>query len=141
MPREDSYDHITVVQPMKQCVTLETVLVEADGRRVLMPDLRSLTSKLKPSHTDDGDCKDYGGCQRHDILTPLILVMSALATALQMIEVFCKHLKYKKKIVIVTNGTGLMDASDLTDMIDKINKDAIELVVLYASLSEQWQSD
>lgn len=48
-----------------------------------------------------------------------------------MIEVFCKHLKYKKKIVIVTNGTGLMDASDLTHMIDKVNKDAIEVVVLY----------
>lgn len=94
-----------------------------------MPDVRTLTQKLKTSHTDDGD-----GTRDCVASADLVLIhstaFSALATALQMITQHCGKLKWKKRIVMVTNGTGFMDASDLREMANKINEDGMELVIL-----------
>jgi len=54
--------------------------------------------------------------------------------ALGMIEKHCGSLKWKKKIVLVTDGTGLIAGeelqADLQAIRDKINQDSIDLVVL-----------
>lgn len=48
-----------------------------------------------------------------------------------MISTTCKKLKYKRKIVLVTNGRGRMNSEGMDQLIDKIKEDHIELVVLY----------
>jgi ATP-dependent DNA helicase 2 subunit 2 len=47
-----------------------------------------------------------------------------------MITAYCKKLKYKRKIVLVTNGRGPMDIDDIQEITKKIKKDEMELVVL-----------
>lgn len=49
-----------------------------------------------------------------------------------MITKHCKKLKYKRKIVLVTNGRGSIDADDVSQITEKIKADEIELVVMYA---------
>lgn len=49
-----------------------------------------------------------------------------------MINTYTKRLKYKRKIVLVTNGTGPMDNEQLDEIQKKIQDDGIELVILYA---------
>ena len=39
-------------------------------------------------------------------------------------------LKYSRKIVLMTNGRGLMDADDIDEVSKKLNDDGIELVVV-----------
>lgn len=77
-----------------------------------VPDLKRLQKMIKPSKTDVGDA------------------ISAIIIAIDMIEKFTKKLKYARKIVLVTNGTGLMDSDDLDETSAKLNEDGIELVVL-----------
>lgn len=48
-----------------------------------------------------------------------------------MISTYCKKLKYKREIVLVTNGTGLINSEDLEPIKDKIKEDNIKLTVLY----------
>ena len=60
------------------------------------------------------------------------LAISAIVIAIQMITKHCKKLKYKRKIVLVTNGQGSMDADDVSQITEKIKADGIELVVMYA---------
>ena len=48
-----------------------------------------------------------------------------------MITKHCKKLKYKRKIVLVTDGRGSMDADDASQIIEKIKSDEIEFVVMY----------
>lgn len=65
--------------------------------------------------------------------TPAI---SALVIAIQIITKHCKKLKYKRKIVLVTDGRGSMDADDISQITEKIKSDEIELVVMYAAIRE-----
>ena len=48
-----------------------------------------------------------------------------------MITKYCKKLKYKRKIVLVTDARGYMDADDSSEIIKKIVSDDMELVVMY----------
>lgn len=49
-----------------------------------------------------------------------------------MIAKTCKHLQYKKKIVLVTNGCGeKLDTDQVDEIAQKMVDDRIELVVLY----------
>ena len=50
-----------------------------------------------------------------------------------MIAKHCKKLKYKRKIVLVTDGRGSMDADDASQITEKIKSDEIELVVMYVN--------
>ena len=59
--------------------------------------------------------------------------ISAIVIAIQMITKHCKKLKYKRKIVLVTNGRGSMDAEDVSQITQKIKADGIELVVVYVT--------
>src|SRR5436305_5059368 len=54
--------------------------------QITMPDLRRLLTIIRPSNTDNRDA------------------VSALILAINMIIKHCKQLKWKRKIVLVTNG-------------------------------------
>lgn len=80
--------------------------------QILLPELRALPSLLKPSKTDDRD------------------VLSAVIIAVDMMMKHCKHLKYKKKIVVITNPTGHIDDDDIESTAEQIKGNNIELVIL-----------
>ena len=48
-----------------------------------------------------------------------------------MITKYCKKLKYKRKIVLVTDALGYMDTDDSSEIIKKIVSDDMELVIMY----------
>lgn len=52
-----------------------------------------------------------------------------------MITKYCKKLKYKRKIVLVTDGQGTIDADPdgIQEISKKIKADEIELVVMYVN--------
>ncbi|KAL4881131.1 ATP-dependent DNA helicase II subunit 2 [Aspergillus karnatakaensis] len=81
-------------------------------KQFLMPDLQQLGKDISPSKTDKGD------------------VISALILAIQMIITHCKKLKWKRKIVLITNGMGRMNSENIDDIVEKIKEDNIELIVL-----------
>ena len=82
--------------------------------QVLMPDLRRLLAIIQPSNTDHRDA------------------VSALILAINMIIKHCKQLKWKRKIVLVTNGSGHIDTDpdNAGEIIKKMRSDDMELVVL-----------
>lgn len=47
-----------------------------------------------------------------------------------MIAKHCKKLKYHRKIVLVTNAEGSMDADDSSEIAKKIVADGIQLAVM-----------
>lgn len=59
-----------------------------------------------------------------------IAAISSIVIAIQMIITHCKKLKFKRKIVLVTNGTGVMSNEGLSEIQRKIQEDSIELLVL-----------
>lgn len=80
--------------------------------QTMMPQLRKLRTQLVVSQTEAGDA------------------ISALVLAIQMITTTCKKLQYLRKIVLVTDARGAMQADDLSDITSKLKEDHIELVVL-----------
>lgn len=66
-----------------------------------------------------------------DAVLIILTAISALVVAIQMITTYCKKLKYRRKIVLVTDGRTPMDADDLEEITKKIKQDSMELVVLY----------
>ena len=60
------------------------------------------------------------------------LAISAIVIAIQMITKYCKKLKYKRKIVLVTDGRGAIDADPdgIQEISKKIKADEMELVVM-----------
>lgn len=63
----------------------------------------------------------------------LIPAISAVVIAIQMIEKYCKKLKYRRRVVLVTNGCGTIDGDDISEITKKITEDAIEIVVMLVS--------
>ncbi|KAJ5805490.1 uncharacterized protein N7503_003092 [Penicillium pulvis] len=92
--------------------SFENISVLFEIGQVLMPDIRKLRDAIKPSRTYKGDA------------------LSSIVIAIQMISTYCKKLKYKREIVLVTNGTGLINSEDLEPIKDKIKEDNIKLTVL-----------
>ncbi|KAJ5601385.1 hypothetical protein N7510_010919 [Penicillium lagena] len=86
--------------------------------QALMPDIRKLRESIKPSHTNKGDA------------------VSSIVIAIQMIITFCKKLKYKRKIVLVTDGSGAMSGDGLDEITKKIKEDNIDLVVIGADFDD-----
>lgn len=48
-----------------------------------------------------------------------------------MIADHCKKLKYKRRIILITNALGSIDADGLEDISKKIKSENIELIILY----------
>ncbi|OJJ51346.1 hypothetical protein ASPZODRAFT_127412 [Penicilliopsis zonata CBS 506.65] len=92
--------------------SFEHISVIQNIGQVLMPDIRKLREVLKPSSTDAGDA------------------VSSIVLAIQMISSYTKRLKYKRKIVLVTNAEGLMNNDGIDEIAKKIKEDGIELVIL-----------
>ncbi|KAK0389105.1 hypothetical protein NLU13_2680 [Sarocladium strictum] len=77
-----------------------------------MSSLRSLQGAIKPSNTVSGDA------------------ISAIVVAVDMIDTFTKKLKWLRKIVLVTDGRGALDADDTSDIAKKMNDSNIQLTIL-----------
>lgn len=60
------------------------------------------------------------------------IAISAIVIAIQMITKHCKKLKWKRKIVLVTDGRGTLDADPegISEISKKIKADEMELVVV-----------
>jgi ATP-dependent DNA helicase 2 subunit 2 len=99
---DEGYSNISVLQPLGP---------------MKMRDLRLLQDAVKVSRTETGDA------------------ISAIIIAIEMIMKFTRNakgqpLKYTRKIVLMTNGHGAIDADDIDEIAKKLNEDDIELVVV-----------
>ena len=76
--------------------------------------LKSLESAIKPSGSWAGDA------------------VSAIVVAVDMIDTFTKKLKWARKIVLITDAEGALDAdsSDMQDIAKKMNDSKISLDIL-----------
>ncbi|KAI2470434.1 ATP-dependent DNA helicase II subunit 2 [Annulohypoxylon bovei var. microspora] len=90
----------------------ENISVLQELGPMTLTSLRNLQSLIKPSDTVTGDS------------------ISAIVLAVDMIERFTKKLKYKRKVILVTDGEGPVDPDDLDDISEKIKDCGVELVVL-----------
>lgn len=81
-----------------------------------MTSLRDLQAKIKPNDAEFGDA------------------ISAIVVAVEMINTFTKKQKWKRKIVLVTDGQGPIDADGISDISKKMNDCSIQLTVLYVAL-------
>ncbi|KAL8714138.1 MAG: hypothetical protein Q9220_001866 [cf. Caloplaca sp. 1 TL-2023] len=81
---------------------------------ILLPDLKQLRRNITVSHTNSGDA------------------ISAIVFAIHMINKYCKKLKYKRKIVLVTDARGSLDAdpASVSEITKKITQDDMELVII-----------
>ena len=77
-----------------------------------MSSLRNLQATIKPSSTSTGDA------------------VSAIVVAVEMMDSFTKKLKWNRKIVLVTDGLGPVDADDIGHISKKMNDSNIQLTVL-----------
>ena len=64
-------------------------------------------------------------------MTLLTAVLSAIIVATHMISEFCLKLKFKKNIILLTNGNLLSDFADSDAISSKIQQQGITLFVLY----------
>ncbi|KAL8842061.1 MAG: hypothetical protein Q9170_000664 [Blastenia crenularia] len=95
--------------------SFENISVFQEISNILLPDLKRLRAKIELSRTANGDA-----------------AISAVVIAIQMIVKYCKKLKYKRKIVLVTDGRGSLDAdpASIAEITKKITQDDMELVVI-----------
>ena len=82
-----------------------------------MSHLKDLQNKIVSSSTEFGDA------------------ISAIIVAVHMIDNFTrlktgKLGKFKRKVILVTDGQGSMDGSDLNGLAEKVNELEIELLVV-----------
>ncbi|KAG5934949.1 hypothetical protein E4U53_000573 [Claviceps sorghi] len=90
----------------------EHISVIQELSNITMSGLRALQSAVKPSRTLAGDA------------------ISAIVVAIDMIDTFTKKLKWIRKIVLVTDGRGELDADDIGDIARKMNDSKIQLTIL-----------
>ncbi|KAF4470922.1 ATP-dependent DNA helicase 2 subunit 2 [Fusarium albosuccineum] len=90
----------------------ENIAVLQELGPMSMSSLRNLQSTIKPSSTWKGDA------------------ISAIVVAVDMMDTFTKKLKWNRRIFLITDGQGPMDADDLSDISKKMNDSNIQLTVL-----------
>ncbi|KAJ0342921.1 ATP-dependent DNA helicase II subunit 2 [Colletotrichum chrysophilum] len=90
----------------------ESISVLQELGPMTLTSMRELKEEIKPSGTETGDA------------------VSAVVIAVDMIQTFTKKLKYKRRVYLITDGLGPIDADDVDDIAKKINSDGIELIVL-----------
>ena len=57
------------------------------------------------------------------------IALSALVVAVDVIMKYCKHLKYIKNIIMITDGKGAVDWSEQDAIAQQINSENINLKV------------
>ncbi|KAI4253074.1 MAG: hypothetical protein LQ352_003918 [Teloschistes flavicans] len=94
--------------------SFENISVLQEISNILLPDLQRLRDQIVLSNVNTGDA------------------ISAIVIAIQMITKQCKKLKYRRKIILVTDGRGALDAdpSSISEITKKITQDDMELVIL-----------
>ena len=94
--------------------SFEHISVLQEIGQLLLPGLKELQQSISVHTTDEGDA------------------VSAIVIAIQMITKYTKKLKYKRKIVLVTDGRGHLDddPDGIAEISKKIKADEMELVVL-----------
>ncbi|UPK90069.1 hypothetical protein LCI18_001004 [Fusarium solani-melongenae] len=90
----------------------ENITVLQELGPMSMSSLRNLQSVIKPNDTWSGDA------------------ISAIVVAVDMMDTFTKKLKWNRKIILITDGQGPMDADGLSDISKKMNDSNIQLTVL-----------
>ena len=90
----------------------ENISVLQQLGQMTMPSLTTLRESIKPSKTWSGDA------------------ISSIVLAVDMIDTFTKKLKWVRKIYLITDGQGAMDADDVGDIARKMNDSNISLTVL-----------
>ncbi|KHN99599.1 ATP-dependent DNA helicase II subunit 2 [Metarhizium album ARSEF 1941] len=90
----------------------ENIAIMQELGQMTMSGLRALQAAVKPSETMSGDA------------------VSAIVVAVDMIDAFTKKLKWVRKIVLITDGQGEVDADGIEDIAKKINDSDIQLTVL-----------
>ena len=63
--------------------------------------------------------------------------ISAIVLAIHNIEVFCKKLKYRRQIILITNGEGSLDTDDRGEIIEKLQNEKIDLTVLGVDFDDE----
>lgn len=81
-------------------------------QNMYMPELRRLPEELTVNGTDDGDA------------------LSAVILGVDMIMKHCRQLKYTKRLYLITNGTGPLDATDVESTAAQIKQNNIQLTIL-----------
>ena len=97
-----------------------------------MPDLRKLRNLIQPSSVTEGDGTKPTiplFCWHH-VNTNTPQAISSIILAIEMIIQYCKKLKYKRRIVLVTDGKGPMDADGIDAIVSKVNEEGIEMTIL-----------
>ncbi|KAH8815692.1 SPOC like C-terminal domain-containing protein [Xylogone sp. PMI_703] len=99
---DDSYSNIAILKPLGP---------------MELTDLRDLQESIKSSSTNNGDA------------------ISAVVIAIDMIDKFTtgksgNKLKFNRRIILVTDGQGRIDADGIDQIAAKINESEIELVVI-----------
>ena len=94
--------------------SFEHISVIQEIGQLLLPGLKELRQRIAVSSTSAGDA------------------ISAIVIAIQLITKYTKKLKYKRKIVLVTDGRGALDADpeSVAEISKKIKADDMELVIL-----------
>ncbi|KAF4121181.1 ATP-dependent DNA helicase 2 subunit 2 [Geosmithia morbida] len=90
----------------------ENISVLQDLGPMTMSSLKTLQASIKPSKTCAGDA------------------VSAIVVAVDMIDSFTKKLKWIRKIYLITDGQGALDADDVEPISKKMNQSNIGLTVL-----------
>lgn len=90
----------------------ENISVLKEMGTMTMSSLRDLQGRIQTSSTWSGDA------------------ISAIVVAVDMIETLTKKLKYIRKIYLVTDGQGAIDADGIEDIAKKMNGSNISLTVL-----------
>lgn len=78
-----------------------------------LTDLRVLRDSIAPNNSCSGDA------------------ISAVVVAVDMIDEYTRKLKWTRKIVLITDGHGDLDAEDIAEISDKMNDSKIQLTILF----------
>lgn len=57
-------------------------------------------------------------------------MISAFILAVEMIRSHCKKLKYIRRIVLITNASGIIDEDDNAEIVKQVKQDNIEVTIM-----------
>ena len=60
--------------------------------------------------------------------------VSAIVVAIDVIEQFCRKLKFDRNIVVLTNGLGSYDFEGIEDIVGKVKEQGIKITILLVKM-------